>query len=205
MISQLRGRLRERELDRIEIETAGGVGYEVFIPLGLFERLPAAGEEILVHTHLVVKEDGWQLYGFANATEREIFRRILNAKGVGPALALGMLSTLTAERVLYAIQEKDVALLQTVPRLGRKKAEQILLDLADKFRDLSVGKGGGAVPPGTAGAENAIRALVSLGYGLMDSEKAVRTAIEEGTEATSAAELIKRALALASNMGGRTR
>jgi Holliday junction DNA helicase RuvA len=120
---------------------------------------------------------------------------VLNAKGVGPSLALGLLSTLTAERVVRALRDKDVATLQSVPRVGRKKAEQLILDLADKLDDLQVSVPGlGGPKPEGAGAEDAIRALVSLGYSTGDAERAVRQAIDETGTGSGAAELIRRAL-----------
>lgn len=196
MIAQVSGTLVSRELDRVEIMTSGGVAYELAIPLSVYETLPATGESVLLHTHLVVKEDGWQLFGFATTFERRVFQRLLNAKGVGPALALGLLSTLSAERVIRALREKDIATLQSVPRVGRKKAEQLILDLADKLDDLQVSPSpGGRRPEGGAGAEDAIRALVSLGYSTGDAERAVRQAIDEGGHGLGAAELIRSALA----------
>lgn len=194
MISQLAGRLVTRELDHVEIMTQGGVGYEVAIPLSAYESLPKVGDAATLHTHLVVREDGWQLYGFTTPFERAVFRRVLDAKGVGPALALGMLSALSAERLVRAIREKDIATLQSVPRVGRKKAEQLVLDLADKLDGLGAGPVSGARPEG-AGAEDAIRALVSLGYTLADAEKAVRAAIDANGRAQSAPDLIRNALA----------
>ena len=195
MISQVFGKLATKELDRIEIMTEGGVGYELSIPLSAYEALPKVGDTATLHTHLVVREDGWQLYGFATPFERRVFRRVLDAKGVGPALALGMLSALSAERLVRAIRERDIATLQSVPRMGRKKAEQLVLDLADKLDEL----GGEPVSPGLrpdgAGTDDAIRALVSLGYTLAEAEKAVRAALEANGRAQSATELIRNALA----------
>ena len=195
MIAHVSGTLLSKDLDRVEVMTAGGVAYELAIPLGVFESLPRAGETVSLHTHLVVKEDGWQLFGFANAFEKRVFQRVLNAKGVGPALALGLLSTLTAERLVRALRDKDLATLQSVPRVGRKKAEQLILDLADKLDDLQVSVPGlGGPRPEGAGAEDAIRALVSLGYSPGDAERAVRQAIDEAGTGSGAAELIRRAL-----------
>lgn len=194
MISQLIGRLTAKELDRVELMTDGGVGYELSIPLSAYEALPKPGEAVTLHTHLVVREDGWQLFGFATPFERSVFRRVLDAKGVGPSLALGMLSALSAERLVRAIREKDIATLQSVPRMGRKKAEQLVLDLADKLDQLGVGPAAGPRPEG-AGAEDAIRALVSLGYSLGEAEKAVRAAIDANGKAQNATELIRNALA----------
>ena len=198
MIAHVSGTLLSKELDHVEIMTTGGVAYELSIPLGVYESLPRAGETVSLHTHLVVKEDGWQLFGFSNSFEKRVFQRVLNAKGVGPALALGLLSTLTPERLVRAIRDKDLTTLQSVPRVGRKKAEQLILDLADKLDDLQVsgpGLGGGPRPEGGgAGAEDAIRALMSLGYSTGDAERAVRETIDEAGTGTGAAELIRRAL-----------
>ena len=170
------------------------MGYELSIPLSAYEALPKVGETATLHTHLVVREDGWQLYGFATPFERRVFRRVLDAKGVGPALALGLLSTLSAERLVRAIREKDIATLQSVPRVGRKKAEQLVLDLADKLDELGGAPVSGLRPEG-AGTDDAIRALVSLGYTLVEAEKAVRAALESNGRAQSATELIRNALA----------
>jgi Holliday junction DNA helicase RuvA len=197
MIARIAGTLLAKELDRVEIMTSGGVGYELLIPLGVFETLPRTGEATVLHTHLVVKEDGWQLFGFATDFERQVFTRVLGAKGVGPSLALGLLSALTGARLVRALREHDVATLQSVPRVGRKKAEQMILDLADKLDDLAGGAGVGPGPAAgaPAGAEDAMRALVSLGYSSADAERAVRAALDEDGKGLPAADLIRRALA----------
>lgn len=194
MIAQVTGSLTAKDLDKVEIMTSGGVGYELSIPLGVYEKLPRIGDAVSLHTHLVVKEDAWQLFGFATTFERRVFQRVLNAKGVGPALALGLLSTLTAERLVRALREKDLPTLQSVPRVGRKKAEQLILDLADKLDDLQVSGSSGAPRPEGAGAEDAIRALVSLGYSSADAEHAVRAALDAGEKGMGTAELIRGAL-----------
>jgi Holliday junction DNA helicase RuvA len=179
--------------------TASGTGYELQIPLGVYESLPKVGDEISLQTHLVVKEDGWQLFGFGSAFERSVFRKVLEAKGVGPALALGMLSTLSADRLVRAIRDKDIATLQSVPRVGRKKAEQLILDLADKL-DLLQASGASAGPRlEGAAAEDAIRALVSLGYSSADAERAVRAALDDGGRGSSAPELIRSSLSKVGN------
>jgi holliday junction DNA helicase RuvA len=194
MIAQLVGKLTVKELDRVEILTAGGVGYELAIPLGVYEQLPAVGEQASLHTHLVVRDDAWLLFGFTTPFERSVFRRLLGASGVGPALALGMLSALSADRVVRAIIERDIHTLQGIPRVGRKKAERVILDLADKMADVrSEGGDGGARPEGTA-AEDAIRALISLGYNPADAEKGVRKALDAGGRGVTAPELIRLAL-----------
>ena len=196
MISQVAGTLTAKELDRVEVLTSGGVTYELTIPLGVYESLPRKGEPCTLHTYLVVKEDGWQLFGFATDFERRVFRRVLDAKGVGPALAIGLLSALSAERLVRAIREKDIATLQGAPRVGRKKAEQLILDLAEKMEDLlpadslrPTGYGGEPV------AEDAVRALVSLGYSSQDAERAVKLALDTTRTGVSAPDLIREALA----------
>jgi holliday junction DNA helicase RuvA len=193
VIAQVRGKLVAKDLDRVEILTAAGTGYELAVPLSVYETLPKVGEDTSLHTHLVVREDAWQLFGFATVVEKRVFQRLLTASGIGPALALGMLSTLSADRLVRAIREKDLPTLQAVPRVGRKKAERLILDLADKLDDVQ-GEVAGIARPDGAGADDAIRALVSLGYASIDAEKAVRSALDEGGRGLSAPELIRRAL-----------
>jgi Holliday junction DNA helicase RuvA len=195
VIVQLQGTVIHKDLDRVELMTQGGVAYELLIPLNVYESLPRVGESTLLWTSLVVREDAWLLFGFVSAYERRVFQKLLGAKGVGPALALGMMSALTADRLVRAIREKDIATLQSVPRVGRKKAEQLILDLADKLDDAQgPSEPSGPRPPG-AGVEDAIRALVSLGYTTADAEKAVRSVLDGGKKGLSATELIRSALA----------
>ena len=195
MISHIAGRIVAKELDRLEIMTSGGVGYELLVPLSVFESVGRVGDDASLHTHLVVKEDGWQLFGFASLYERRVFQKLLAAKGVGPALALGMLSTLTAERVVRALRDHDIPTLQSVPRVGRKKAEQMILDIADKLDDLGGTTTGATARPEGGGADDAIRALVSLGYSSIDAERAVAAALDAGARGQPASEVIRRALA----------
>ena len=199
MISHVTGTLTSKDIDRVEIMTPGGVGYELQIPLGVFETLPRQGEKISLHTHLVVKEDGWQLFGFSSVFERRLFQKLLTANGVGPALALGLMSALSANRLVRAIQEKDIPTLQGVPRVGRKKAERLILDLADKLDGIG-GEESGAPRLAAGASEDAMRALVSLGYTTSEAEKGVRSALDSGGGGLSAAELIRAALA---KLGGR--
>jgi Holliday junction DNA helicase RuvA len=193
MIALLTGSLLLKDLDRVEVMTTGGVGYECLIPLSVFETLPAVGDPVTLHTHLVVREDAWLLYGFRTTQERAVFQKLLGAKGVGPALALGILSALTPERVVRALREKDVTTLMRVPRVGRKKAEQILLDLADKMDGLASAPGG----VGSAGpvGDDAIRALVALGYAQAEADKAVRGVLEAGGTGGDVSVVVRAALA----------
>jgi Holliday junction DNA helicase RuvA len=200
VIVQVQGCVVAKDLDRVEIMTASGVCYELLIPLNVYESAGRVGDEVTLWTSLVVREDAWLLYGFSSAYERRVFNKLLGAKGVGPSLALGMLSTLTADRLVRAIREKDIATLQSVPRVGRKKAEQMILDLADKLDDSAAASELGGPRPGGLGVDDAIRALVSLGYTTADAEKAVRAALDTGKKGMSAPELIRAALA---KIGGR--
>jgi Holliday junction DNA helicase RuvA len=195
MISRVEGTLSLKDIDRVEVMTEGGVAYEVVIPLGVFETLPKQGERVSLHTSLVVKEDSWQLFGFSSLYERRLFQRLLTANGVGPALALGMLSSLSAERLAKAIREKDIPTLQGVPRVGRKKAERLILDLADKLDGIGGEEETGIRRPAAGGSEDAMRALVSLGYSTSDAEKAVRSALDSGGSGLSVADLIRLSLA----------
>ena len=200
MIVQVQGRLVAKDLDRVEIMTSSGVCYELLIPLNVYETVGRVGDDTTLFTSLIIREDAWLLYGFGSTYERKVFNKTLGAKGVGPSLALGLLSTLTAERLVRAIREKDVATLQSVPRVGRKKAEQMILDLADKLDDSTAPTDGGTPRVAGTGVDDAIRALVSLGYTTADAEKAVRAALDGGKKGMSAPELIRAALA---KIGGR--
>jgi Holliday junction DNA helicase RuvA len=172
MIAQVTGTLVVRELDRVEIMTASGLAYECLIPLSVFEALPREGERVTLQTHLVVREDAWLLYGFLQPYERAVFQKLLVAKGVGPALALGILSALTPDRVVRALREKDITTLMRVPRVGRKKAEQIILDLGDKIDTIGSAPAAGGAPSPVA--DDAIRALIALGYNSVEADRAVR-------------------------------
>jgi Holliday junction DNA helicase RuvA len=199
MISQISGTLVAKSLERVEILTTAGVTYELLIPLSVYEALPGPGAELTLHAHLVVRDDAWMLFGFTTPLQKRLFQRLLSASGVGPALAVNMLSALTAERLVRAIIEKDVAALQRIPRVGRKTAERLVLDLADKMDDV---QGDGTAPRAGAGgsAEDAVRALVSLGYAQADADRAVRAALDTAPPGTAAPELIRRAL---TTIGGR--
>ncbi|MBI4544471.1 MAG: Holliday junction branch migration protein RuvA [Gemmatimonadetes bacterium] len=198
MISRVRGTLLRRQLEAIEVLTAGGVAYQIEIPHTVFERLPREGAEIELRTYQVVREDAVALYGFLDEQERSIFTRLLAASGVGPRLALSMLSTLSPERLVRAITERDTALLRQVPGVGRKTAERLILELADKLDDLAVAAAGPR--PEGRGAEEAIGALIALGYSPAAATTAVRRAIDE-KGALDGVALIRHALA---TVGGAT-
>jgi len=193
MISRLKGTLLTRDPDGIEVETAGGVVYEVGVPLTVLERLPSPGGGVELRTVQVVTDSAISLYGFIDDVERTLFQRLLTASGVGAALALKLMSAYSAPRLARALLEKDLAALQQVSGVGRKKAEKLVVELADKVADLAVGEAGVSGVAAGAGGQEAVKALVALGYAFADADKAVRLALEEGSPA-SAEELIRKAL-----------
>ncbi len=200
MIAGLAGTLAALDGEEALVQTDGGVAYAVHVPLGVAARLPAPGGRVALHTELVVREDGWTLFGFDRPEERTVFRRLLEAAGFGPRLALAMLSTLGPERTVRSIREKDLAALSTVSGVGRKKAERLVLELRDRFADLPAAAAAAPAPP--AGAEAAVQALVSLGYGAPEADDAVRRALADGAPAETAA-LVRRALQMLAPRGGR--
>lgn len=193
MISRLRGTLVCKEPGRIELETGGGVVYEVEIPLSILERLPPEGSPIEIRTLQVVREDSATLYGFLELHERDLFGRLLTASGVGVKVALAMLSTYSAHRLARALAEKDLPALTQIPGVGKKTAERIALELAEKVEDLAVGPEG--EPVAAPEGKEAVAALVALGYSFMNADRAVRKAIQDGDPGSSE-ELIRKALSL---------
>ena len=201
MIARVSGTLLASDIDRVEVMTAGGVAYLVHIPLSVAETLPRPGGAIELHTALVVRDDGWTLYGFAAPGDRALFQRLLGTTGVGPALAMNLLSALGGDRLVRAIRDKDLAVLTRVPRVGKKLAERLVLELQDKLVAV------GGTMPGTVGkpapsgpGADAVRALMALGYQATDAEKAVLGVLEDDGPADTA-ELIRKALARVSKRG----
>ena len=200
MIARVSGTLLASDIDRVEVMTAGGVAYLVHIPLSVAESLPRVGGTLQLHTALVVRDDGWTLYGFAGAADRSLFQRLLGTTGVGPSLAMNLLSALGGDRLVRAIQEKDLATLTRVPRVGKKLAERLVLELQDKLASEGRGRGTEGIPAPAGPGADAVRALVALGYQASDAEKAVFAALEDGG-AGDTAELIRKALARVSKRG----
>lgn len=199
MIASVTGILSERDGDTIVVQTDGGIGYTVTVPAGVAERLPARGSRVSLHTELVVKEDGWALFGFDQPTERLVFQRLLGASGFGPKLALALLSALGPERTVRSILSRDLVSLSSVGGIGKKKAERLVLELQDRFGAMAFE----APAPRTGGGEDAVRALVGLGYGPAVAEDAVRAVLVDGAEPETP-QLIRRALQqLGSARGGR--
>lgn len=192
MISRLRGTLLSQDLSLLEIETPGGVVYEVEVPTTIQERLPPVGDAVEIRTVQVIREDSASLYGFLETHERELFKRLLTASGIGARLALAMLSTFSAPRLAQALAEKDLAALTQISGVGKKKAERIVLELSEKVLDLAMIPEGRPEP--SPASEGAVTALVALGFSFSAADAAVRKALQEEGELTSE-ELIRQALA----------
>ena len=184
MYEYLDGRLESRHATRVVIDVAG-VGYTVSVALGSDFRAAPTGPDgtIRVWTHLVVRDDAHELYGFADVAGRQLFRLLLSVRGVGPGLALGILSHLEGDELLSAIASGDTRPLLSVKGVGKKTAEQILLDLRDKAPATGVSAEPGVIVPASGRAsatlEDAVRALVSIGYSDKEARKNVEKAIRE--------------------------
>jgi len=196
MIASVTGRLATKGSDRVVVQTGGGVGYEVIVPLGVMEQLPGIGEAVTLATELVVREDGWTLYGFLAESERRFFQRLTSVTGVGPKLAIALVSALGADRGAKAIQERNIGLLSSVNGIGRKTAERLALELAEKVGEFV----GGPAAPVTGTAEAALRALERLGYSTPEADRALRQVMaENGSGASDPEHLVRRALQLLTN------
>jgi len=191
VIGRLRGTLVRKEPPALLVE-AGGVGYELEAPMTTFYDLPAVGEPVTLHTHLVVREDAHLLYGFSRESQRRQFRALLKINGVGPRVALAVLSGLSETELVTCIVHEDVARLTQVPGIGRKTAERLIVELRDKLDT--------EVPPSSAPTAmsapvdptaEAVSALVALGYKPNEASRVVRAVPAAGL---STEEIIRQAL-----------
>lgn len=191
MIGSLRGRLIAKHPPALTVDV-NGVGYELEAPMSTFYDLPASGAEVHLFTHLVVREDAHVLYGFATDAERRLFRGLLKVSGVGPKIALGLLSGISVEGFLRCIETEDADSLVRIPGIGRKTAERLLIEMRDRVASLA-GVGEQAHVPGSAGnaQAEAFSALVALGYKPAEVTRLLKAA--EGSDG-SIEDLIRRAL-----------
>jgi Holliday junction DNA helicase RuvA len=199
MIGSLSGILREKQAQELLVDVQG-VGYEVAVSLNTYFALPEVGSPVALHTHFVVREDAQQLFGFGDLAERRLFRELIRVSGVGPRLALGVLSGMTVAEFLQAIGTGDTARLVRLPGVGRKTAERLLVEMRDRLADWGPAAGAGAGPsavprPQDAGGD-AESALLALGYRPAEAAQMVAAALAETTaeEAADSALLIRRAL-----------
>lgn len=197
MIGRLTGVLLEKQPPHIILDVQG-VGYELDAPMSTFYKLPALGQSVTLHTHMVVREDAQLLYAFGEKRERELFRELIRLNGVGPKLALALMSGLEVDELIRAVQAQDTSALVRVPGVGKKTAERLLIELRDRFKAWEAlpgafkplaGDGSNAAP--VSQSSDAVSALIALGYKPQEASRAVAAIEEDGM---SSEELIRRAL-----------
>jgi Holliday junction DNA helicase RuvA len=174
MIAHLRGRLFSKQPGQAIVE-AGGVGYDVVISIPTFTALPAEGSEVSLYIHTQVREDLLALYGFLDLREKRLIERLITVTGVGPKLAVTILSGLNPERTVTAIRAQDHATLTHIPGVGKKLAERLVVELKDKLEDMAAP----AVVSAGPAAEDVLSALTNLGYQRPAAQKAIETAVEK--------------------------
>jgi holliday junction DNA helicase RuvA len=191
MIGSVRGRIASKTPPQLTVE-AGGLGYELEAPMSTFFLLPAVGEEVRLLTHLVVREDAHILYAFATENERRLFRSLIKVSGVGPKIALALLSGISVEAFAQCVQNQDIAALTRVPGIGRKTAERLVVEMRDRLGPTTdpAGISAASTPSPNPEAE-AFGALVALGYKPAEATRLLKAA-GPGTHSTE--ELIRRAL-----------
>jgi len=192
MIGFLRGRLAVKQPPMLVVDV-NGVGYEMEAPMSTFYGLPTAGESVALFTHLVVREDAHILYAFGTDAERRLFRGLLKVSGIGPKIALGILSGASVDDFLRIIEAEDVAMLTRIPGIGRKTAERVIIEMRDSVKKFSMPSGagvegmGGAVTP----QSEAFSALIALGYKPPEVTRLLKSVDEPGLSTT---DIIRRAL-----------
>ena len=189
MIGALQGIIAEKQPPRVLIDV-GGVGYDVEVPMSTFVTLPPTGAGVRLRIHHVLREDASLLFGFSTEDERGLFRALLKVTGVGPRMALGILSGVTAEVFQQAVQAEDVSMLTRIPGVGRKTAERLLIEMRDYFGSLQAAGGKAAMPRGPD--EEALHALLALGYKPAEAARMLDAAKKSGVRTTE--ELILAAL-----------
>ncbi|MGY4490182.1 Holliday junction branch migration protein RuvA [Pseudomonas sp. TE3610] len=198
MIGRLRGTLAEKQPPHLILDV-NGLGYELEVPMTTLYRLPPVGQAVTLHTHLVVREDAQLLYGFFEKRERELFRELIRLNGVGPKLALALMSSLDVDELVRCVQAQDASALTKVPGVGKKTAERLLVELKDRFKAWETAPamfelmptGPNTAAPVPSAESDAVSALISLGYKPQEASKAV-SAIK--TKGLSSEDLIRHAL-----------
>ena len=198
MIGRLRGTLAEKQPPHLILDV-NGLGYELEVPMTTLYRLPPVGQSVTLHTHLVVREDAQLLYGFFEKRERELFRELIRLNGVGPKLALALMSGLEVDELVRCVQAQDTSTLVKIPGVGKKTAERLLVELKDRFKAWErvpamfelVADGPTAIAPVATAETDAVSALISLGYKPQEASKAVAAVNGKGK---TSEELIRAAL-----------
>lgn len=197
MITFLEGDLVEKEPARLVIAVAG-VGYELFVPLSSYDKLPPAGARCRVLTWLCIREDAHTLYGFATDAERRLFLLLMSVSGIGPKTALGALSGLSVRELTVAIVGSDFKRISSISGIGKKTAERIVVELKDKLSDgeaLEAIAGADALEPGDLRARDAMLALIALGYKQAEAQAAIRKIVPNLAPEAGVEEIVRKALA----------
>ncbi len=188
MIGRLKGKLLSKQPPELLVDVQG-VGYELEAPMSTFYQLPATGEDVVLHTHMVVREDAQLLYAFYSVTERKLFRNLIRINGVGPKLGLTILSGISAQDFARAVQEGDAATLTGLPGVGKKTAERLIVELRDKLGDEFSPAAAGAgdstatsMPAQSSPVSDAVSALSALGYKPQEASRMVRAVEIEGLD-----------------------
>jgi Holliday junction DNA helicase RuvA len=199
MIGSVRGRIAAKMPPQLLVDV-GGLGYELEAPMSTFFHLPAVGEEVRLLTHLVVREDAHVLYAFGTESERRLFRSLIKVSGVGPKIALALLSGISVEAFSQCVLNEDITALTRVPGIGRKTAERLIVEMRDRLKDpeAPVIAGVAAVAASASPETEAYGALVALGYRPAEATRLLKS-VGPGTHSTE--ELIRRALQGASRAG----
>ena len=198
MIGRIRGRLVQKQAPVILVEV-GGVGYELQVPMTTLFQLPELDAEVSLVTHFVVREDAQLLYGFIDDRDRSLFRELIKVSGVGPKLALTILSGMDSQSFAHCVQRDDISSLTALPGVGKKTAERLLIEMRDKLKAWQAGAKGeseqrsdASAPPFTDIAADAEGALITLGYKPQEASRMVAAVNDDGAD--SSEELIRRAL-----------
>lgn len=199
MIGRIRGVLVDKQAPELLVDVQG-VAYELQAPMSTFYQLPAIGEEVVLHTHFVVREDAQQLFGFHDLQERVLFRALIRVSGVGPKVALAILSGMSADDFVRTVRVNDTAAMVKVPGIGKKTAERLVVEMRDRLSDWQdMGAGdAAALAGGTRGAqsmdEDAETALIALGYKPQEAARMIAAARKEDATLSGSEELIRLAL-----------
>ena len=194
MISRLTGILAAKRAPQILIDCSG-VGYEADVSMTTYYQLPEVGEQVSIWTHLLVKEDSHSLIGFTAEQERKLFRQLIRINGVGPKMALTILSGIDDQQFALCIANNDIAMLTRLPGVGKKTAERLIIEMRDKIEALISDMPAQQISPsGHSIVSEAIEALQALGYKPTDAEKMINRAQQQGETLSSASLLIKKAL-----------
>lgn len=192
MIGQLRGIILEKQPPLLLL-SVNGVGYEIDAPMSTFYRLPDIGQEVILHTHLIVREDAHHLYGFSDKNDRALFRTLLKVNGVGPRLALTILSSMDTQGFVRCITQNDTASLTQLPGVGKKTAERLVIEMRDKLSHWQDSTPATLTmsTPRNAIVQDAISALIALGYKPQEASRVV-SKVDDGT--LSSEDIIRRSL-----------